>query len=54
MNAKSQIPGPVEERVVSDPKDLVQSFLLEQFGKLSLQENLGLNSKVKRTFVRPA
>ena len=42
-----------DEGVAKEPKELLQNFILEQFDKLSLQGNLGLNSKVKRTFARP-
>lgn len=43
---KSEVSG-------SEPKNLIQSFLEEQFDKLSLQNDWGLNSRVKRTFSRP-
>ncbi len=39
-----------QKKIYSEP---VQSFIIEQFNKLSLERTLGLNSKVKRTFARP-
>ena len=43
---KSEVSG-------GEPKNLIQSFLVEQFDKLAMQNNWGLNSRVKRTFSRP-
>ncbi len=53
MTSKIQIPAPTTEGVRTEPKMLIQRFLLEQFDKLSNQEALGLNSRIKRTFTRP-
>ncbi len=53
MTAENQLLDSIRKREEKDPKNLVQSFIVEQFNKLSRQENLGLNSRVKRTFTRP-
>ena len=52
MDDKSEAKDPLDGQLEKEIKDF-QIFLLEQFNKLSLQENLGLNSRIKRTFVRP-
>lgn len=53
MTTKSELTEVKSEGLASEPKSLVQSFLEKQFDKLSLQEDWGLNSRIKRTFSRP-
>lgn len=53
MTTKNELTDTKSEVSVSEPKNLIQSFLEEQFDKLTLQNNWGLNSRVKRTFSRP-
>lgn len=53
MTSKVQIPAPISEGARGEPQKLIRHFILEQFSKLANQEALGLNSRVKRTFVRP-
>ena len=53
MTTKNELTEIKSEVSVSEPKNLIQSFLEEQFDKLSLQNNWGLNSRIKRTFSRP-
>jgi len=46
-------PDPSEEKRPEEPSNVLQAFLLEQLRKLSSASNLGLNSKIKRTFIKP-
>ncbi len=43
----------VSDPVVNESKNIIESFIVEQFSKLALNENMGLNSRIKRTFSRP-
>ncbi len=53
MTTDNQFLDPLRLGEENEPKRLIKSFVEEQFNKLSLQGNLGLNSKIKRTFTRP-
>ena len=53
MINKNELTEATSEESVSEPKNLVQTYLAEQFDKLTAQENWGLNSRIKRTFSRP-
>ena len=53
MTSKIHIPDPGNQGATSEPKDLIQRFIIEQSDKLSDQEAIRLNSRIKRTFSRP-
>jgi hypothetical protein len=53
MINKNELIESKSEDSVNEPKNLIQNYLVEQFDKLTAQDNWGLNSRVKRTFSRP-
>ncbi len=53
MSNKGQFSKSLSGEAEKDPRKVVKNFIVEQFDKMSLQQNLGLNSKIKRTFARP-
>ena len=53
MTTNNELNEAKSEGLASEPKSLVQSFLEQQFDKLTLQDDSGLNSRIKRTFSRP-
>jgi hypothetical protein len=53
MTVQNQALNPISNGDDKGAKNVIQSFIVEQFSKLSLHNNLGLNSRIKRTFTRP-
>jgi hypothetical protein len=53
MINKNELTESKSEESVSEPTNLIQTYLVEQFDKLTSKNNWGLNSRVKRTFSRP-